>query len=120
MLKFVLLALALTVANGQLLGGGGILAGGWKPLDSNGLPDIVEKVARWSLEEINRQLAINGVTGAHRQIVAIKNVESQLVAGTNYRFDMDTIYADFESNVKYTVSLSCQNQKKTWFNEFIF
>ena len=93
MLKFILLTLVLAVANGQL--------GGWRPIDTNGLPDIVEKVARWSLNAMNQKLIENGVEGSHVQMVGVKDVYSQVVAGTNYKFSLDTIYSE---NEKYTVS----------------
>ena len=93
MLKFVLLAIVLTVANGQLLGG-------WNPIDVNGLPETVQRVARWSLTAMNEKLIQSGSEGFHAQMVGIKDVFSQVVAGTNYRFSMDTIYS--KSN-KYSV-----------------
>ena len=93
MLKFVLLAIVLTVANGQLMGG-------WKPIDTNGLPDTVEKIARWSLAAMNQKLITSGSEGFHAQMIGIKDVFSQVVAGTNYKFSMDTIYSE---SSKYTV-----------------
>ena len=97
MLKSItFLVVVLAVANGQLLGG-------WKPLTVDGnnvIPDVVEKAANWALKEINRKGLESGADGSHVQLVSIKNVEYQIVSGTNYRFAMDTIYA---SDNKYYV-----------------
>ena len=94
MFKLVLIIVAVSVVHVQSFGA-------WKPINNtNGLPEIVERVARWSLASMNENIIENGSDGFHAQIVAIKNVFSQLVAGTNYKFSMDTIYSE---SSKYTV-----------------
>jgi hypothetical protein len=101
MLKFVLLGIVLTVANGQDYH--------WFYSDRikhyrrglpEGLPVTFTLVARWSLAAMNQKLIQSGSEGFHAQVVGIKDFLSQVVAGTNYRFSMDTIYS--QSN-KYTV-----------------
>jgi len=93
MLKLTLIILVFTVAHVQTLGA-------WKPIDINGLPETVERVARWSISAMNQKIIESGSEGFHAQIVGVKDAFSQLVSGTNYRFLMDTIYS--ESNI-YTV-----------------
>ena len=95
MLKYTIFALVLTVGYVQSFGA-------WKPIDNNAIPETVERVARWSLNAMNQKLIENGVEGSHVQMVGIKDAYSQLVAGTNYKFSLDTIYSE---NDKYYVSL---------------
>lgn len=68
--------------------------GGWTP---SAVTDEVMDLARWSTSQLS---AYTGVQGDHTVMTA-RNVQTQVVAGVNYKFTLDLVISNSETG-KYT------------------
>ena len=80
-MKFLVVLLAVVyVAQAQL-------AGGFEP--QTVISDQVMEIARWSTTNLASQLNVAGSFTT----LTVKNLMTQVVAGVNYKFDLDVLYA---------------------------
>lgn len=93
MLKLLAVFAALiAIANCQL-------AGGWAQQES--IPENVVELARFATTQLNADLKGTGIY----TLMRVRNVQSQVVAGINYKFNMDAVFGD--NNGKYSVRNFC-------------
>jgi len=101
MLRIIVLALSLCVAANAFA------SGGW----TNGEVKDVDEIARWSTKMLS---SMSGFEGEYT-IQTPKNIQKQVVAGVNYKFQLDVVHRDL--NGKYTFK-TCDLYvfEQTWTN----
>jgi hypothetical protein len=70
--------------------------GGWTQQDT--VTDDVMSLARWATSQLS---TYTGVQGTHT-VMSARNVQTQIVAGVNYKFTLDVVANDAETG-KYSV-----------------
>jgi hypothetical protein len=78
MLKLTIICVIIALSNASPF------AGGWKDSDVNS--DVTE-IANWAASELSS-------SNNQHQVVKVTNVQTQLVSGINYKFDLELLIND--------------------------